>query len=103
MAPALAPTQTPRDAFEVNQALLSLNVLAHNLLNLGRRLAERAQATRGRCTMSLRTFRQLYLKIPARLTLHSRRVWVSIATPVAGLWRELWDDLEQLGAVPVVN
>lgn len=103
--------QTPRDAFATNQALLSLHVLAHNLLNLGRRLAERAQARRGRPktygrsspAMSLRTFRERYLKVPARITLHSRQVWISISPSAAALWSNWWDYLERLGAVSVAN
>ena len=107
----VGPRQAPRDAFASNQALLSLHVLAHNLLNLGRRIAERAQARRGRrktyggssSAMSLHTFRERYLKVPARITLHSRRVWISISQNAAELWNNWWAYLERLGAVSVAN
>ena len=91
--------------------MLSLNVLAHNLLNLGRCIAERAQTKPGRpkthgrqsAAMSLRTFRQRYLKVPARVTLHSRRVWISIAPAAAVLWHSWWDYLQRLGSLPMID
>ena len=103
--------QVARDAFDTNQAILSLNVLAHNLLNMGRCIAQRAQTAPGRpktygrssAGMSLSTFRQRYLKVTARITLHSRRVWISIAPEAAKLWHNWWDYLQRLGAVPTVN
>jgi hypothetical protein len=103
--------RTTRDAFDTNQAILSLNVLAHNVINMGRRIAERAQTRRGRPktygrsspAMSLHTFREHYLKVPARITLHSRRVWISIEQSTANLWRNWWQHIERLGAVSVVN
>ncbi len=78
--------RTTRDAFDTNQAILSLNVLAHNVLNMGRRIAERAHTLHGRPktydrsspAMWLHTFREHYLKVPARITLHRRRVWIPI-------------------------
>ena len=103
--------QVARDVFNTNQAMLSLNVLAHNLLNLGRCIAERAQTKPGRpkthgrqsAAMSLRTFRQRYLKVPARVTLHSRRVWISIAPAAAVLWHNWWDYLQRLGSLPMID
>jgi hypothetical protein len=98
-----------RDAFDTNQAMLSLNVLTHNLLNLARRIAERAQTRRGpktgrpSPTMTLHTFRQRYLKVPARVTLHSRRVWVSIEPSAARLWHNWWDHLQRLDTLPMIN
>jgi len=103
--------RTTRDAFDTNQAILSLNVLAHNVLNMGRRIAERAQTRHGRPrtygrsspAMSLHTFREHYLKVPARITLHSRRVWISISQSTADLWNKWWQYIERLGVVSVVN
>jgi len=103
--------QVARDAFDTNQAILSLNVLAHNLLNMGRCIAQRAQTRSGRpktygrrsAAMSLTTFRQRYLNIPARVTLHSRRVWISIAPSAAQLWHNWWDYIQRLGVAPMVN
>ena len=100
-----------RDAFEANQALLSLNLLAYNLLSLGGAIAQRAHTQLGRpkiygrssATLSVDAFRQRYLKVAARITLHSRRVWVSIADAAADLWRRWWDFVQRLDAVSVVN
>jgi hypothetical protein len=95
-----------RDAFATNQALLSLNLLAYNLLNLGADIASRSLARPGRGkapAMRIDTFRQRYLKVSARITLHSRRVWASIAETAAQLWRPWWDFIQRLEAVTMVN
>ena len=95
-----------RDAFATNQALLSLNLLAYNLLNLGATLASRSLARPGRRktpSMTIDTFRQRYLKVSARITLHSRRVWASIAETAAQLWRPWWDCIQRLEVVTMVN
>ena len=95
-----------RDAFATNQALLSLNLLAYNLLNLGAAIACRSLAQPG-CrktpSMTIDTFRQRYLKVSARITLHSRRVWASIAETAAQLWRPWWDCIQRLEAVTMVH
>ena len=78
---------------------------------MGRCIAQRAQTRSGRpktygrrsAAMSLTTFRQRYLKIPARVTLHSRRVWISIAPSAAQLWHNWWDYIQRLGVAPMVN
>jgi len=95
-----------RDAFATNQALLSLNLLAYNLLNMGADIASRSLARPGRGkapAMTVDTFRQRYLKISARITLHSRRVWASIAETAAQLWRPWWDFIQGLEDVTMVN
>jgi len=95
-----------RDAFATNQALLSLNLLAYNLLNLGATIASRSVARPGRRktgSMTIDTFRQRYLKVSARITLHSRRVWASIAETAAELWRPWWDCIQRLETVTMVN
>ena len=94
-----------RDAFGTNQALLSLNLLAYNLLNLGAVIATRSH-TRRRAqapAMTVDTFRARYLKTSARITLHSRRVWTSIAETVAQLWRPWWDYIQRLETVSMVS
>jgi len=95
-----------RDAFGTNQALLSLNLLAYNLLNLGALIATRSHSRHRRAqvpSMTIDTFRARYLKTSARISLHSRRVWTSIAETVAQLWRPWWDYIQRLEAVSMVN
>ena len=99
-----------RDAFATNQAILSLNLLAYNLLELMGVLHEQAHRRPGRprtCgrsskRISLDTVRQCYLKIPARVSLHSRSLWLSITQKAAALWQCLWQYLERLGLGPIV-
>lgn len=97
---------TARDAFGTNQALLSLNLLAYNLLNLGALIATRSH-TRHRLaqvpSMTIDTFRGRYLKASARITLHGRRVWASIAEAVAQLWHPWWAYIQRLEAVTMVD
>ena len=95
-----------RDAFGSNQALLSLNPLAYNLLNLGALIATRAHTRHRRAqvpSMTIDTFRARHLKTSARISLHSRRGWTSIAETVAQLWRPWWDYIQRLEAVSMVN
>ena len=97
--------RTPsRDAFAANQAILTLNLLAYNLLHLGRQAAARAETRRGRprkygrstTTRSLDRFRRRYLRLPCRVTLHGRRVGVILAQAMAGAWYRLWRFLATL-------
>ena len=95
-----------RDAFGTNQALLSLNLLAYNLLNLGAVIATRSHTRHRRAqvpSMTIDTFRARYLKTSARISLHSRRVWTSIAETVAQLWRPWWDYIQRFEAATMVN
>ena len=100
--------RTPsRDAFAANQAILTLNLLACNLLHLGRQAAERAQARRGRprkygrstTALSLDRFRRVYLRLPSRVTLHGRRVGVILTQGMADAWDRLWRFLATLKPV----
>ncbi len=95
-----------RDAFATNQALLSLNLLAYNLLNLGVALECRARTRPGRRkppAITIDTFRQRYLKVSARITLHGRRVCASICDTAAQLWHPWWDCIQRLSHVTMVN
>ena len=95
-----------RDAFATNQALLSLNLLATNLLNLGAAIASRSTTQPGRRkkpVMTIDTFRQRYLKVSARITLHGRRVYASICETAAHLWHPWWDCIQRLSNVTMVN
>ena len=100
--------RTPsRDAFAANQAILTLNLLAYNLLHLGRQAAERAEAHRERpakdggstTAMSLDRFRRVYLRLPSRVTLHGRRVGVILTQAMAAAWDRLWRFLATLKPV----
>ena len=104
--------RTPsRDAFAANQAILAFNLLAYNLLHLGRQAAEHAERRPGRprkygrstAAMSLDTFRRRYLRIPARITLHGRAVGVTIGQTIAGQWHRLWRFLATLNPVDMVT
>ena len=53
--------------------------------------------------MTIDTLRARHLKTPARMSLHSRRVWTSIAGTVAQLWRSWWNYIQRLEAVSMVN
>jgi hypothetical protein len=97
-----------RDAFATNQAILSLNVLAFNLLGTIAQLHQRAHRRPGRprkygrssTRITVDTVRRLYLKVPARVSLHARRVWLSINRKAADLWDRIWNYLDRLGYAP---
>lgn len=84
-----------RDSFAVNDAWLTLNLLAANLLELARSLYERAT----RQQLSRRRFRQIVLKVATRITLGSRRVTVILGTDRAPDWAALWRALTELHPV----
>lgn len=99
-----------RDAFATNQAILSMNTLAFNLLGTIAALHERALRRSGRPRkygrasnrITLGSVRLYYLKVPARVTLHARRVWFSIGEKAAALWQCLWKYLDRLGHAPAI-
>lgn len=98
----------PRDAFATNQAILSLNVLAYNILGTVALLHRQAHRQPGRpkkygrssSRITLSTVRKYYMKVPARVTLHARRVWFSINEKAAALWERIWNYLDRLGYAP---
>jgi hypothetical protein len=97
-----------RDAFATNQAILSLNVLAFNVMGAVAKLHECAHRRPGRprkygrssMRITVDTVRQYYLRVPARVTLHARSVWFSINEKAAELWQRFWNYLERLGYAP---
>ena len=97
-----------RDAFATNQAILSLNVLAYNILGTVALLHEQAHQRPGRpktygrssTRIKLSTARQYYMKVPARITLHARRAWFSIGEKAGKLWQRIWSYLDRLGYAP---
>lgn len=73
----------PRDDYACNEVNLLLFALAHNLANVGREVLASALKR----PSSVRRFRKLLLRVPARLTLHSRRVVLVLRRAVTPLWR----------------
>ena len=78
-------TASKRDDFACNEALLLLYCQAYNLLNIARRLMEKATGV----GWSLCRFREQVLKTAVHFTLHSRRIWAWITTSSAELWQLL--------------
>ena len=74
----------PRDAEAANEATFLLYLLAYNLLNATRRVANRSLADEG--PWSLDRARTWLLSVPARVTLHSRYVIFQINDAVSALW-----------------
>jgi len=99
----------PGDPFATNQAILSLNVMAYNILGTVALLHRQAHRHPGRPRkygrssnrIKLSTVRQYYMKVPARVTLHARRVWFSIGGKAAALWERIWSHLDRLGYAPM--
>ena len=73
---------TPRDGYACNDVNLLLFAIAHNLGNVGREIL--AEAIQRPC--SVRRFRKLLISVPARLTLHARRVVLVLRRAVTPLW-----------------
>ena len=78
-------TTKDRDDLACNEALLLLYASAYNLLNIARRLMEKATGK----GWSLRRFREQVLKTAMHFTLHSRRIWAWMTRSSADLWRLL--------------
>ena len=82
----------PRDDYACNEVNLLLFALAHNLGNVGREIL--AEATHRPC--SVRRFRKSLIRVPARLTLHARRVLLVLRRAVTPLWHAFMRALEVL-------
>ncbi len=78
-------TTKDRDDLACNEALLLLYASSYNLLNIARRLMEKATGK----GWSLRRFREQVLKTAMHFTLHSRRIWAWMTRSSADLWRLL--------------
>ena len=90
-------TENVRDDFACNEALLLLYCLAYNLLNIARRLMEKATGK----GWSLRRFREQVLKTAVHFTLHSHRIWAWITRSSAELWQLLGLRIIKLHPIPV--
>lgn len=80
------------DSFAANEASLLLSLIAANLLHAGALLLEREGAAR----MSRDRFRQLVLKIAARVLLSGHRITVIIEASRAGLWSRFVGEMNRL-------
>lgn len=92
---SLRDPEPRRDSFAVNEAWLLVNLIAANLLELGRTQFERATGRR----LSRERFRRWLLKVAVRVTLGSRQVRVILAAQRAQAWAALWDRIGQ--ALPI--
>jgi hypothetical protein len=79
-----------------NETLLLLNLLAYEILHMGRTLMEKAT----REGWSLRRFRERILRVASRVIRHGRRLTFVIAQSAAGDWQRLWRKLNRLRWVP---
>lgn len=103
LAPSLSCSTRPRgdnieltrDDFACNEALLMLNALAYNLMNISRRLMERATGD----GWSLRRFREQVLKSAVRFSLSGRQIFAWVAEPAAKLWHLLGGAIASLHPV----
>lgn len=80
--PRSADFELERDDFACNEALLLLYALAYNLLNIARRLMEKATGV----GWSLRRLREQVLKAALHVTLHARVIKAWITTSSSGFW-----------------
>ncbi len=108
LAPALSSTCRPRDgraageaATEMgvrahNETLFLLNLLAYEILHMGRTLMEQATGE----GWSLRRFRERLLRVASRVIRHGRRLTFVIAQSAAEDWQRLWRKLNRLRWVP---
>lgn len=87
----LRGTEPRRDSFAVNEAWLLVNLIAANLLEIGRTQFERATGRR----LGRERFRRWLLKVAARVTLGSRQVKVILAAQRARPWAALWKQIRR--------
>ncbi|MBT7141497.1 MAG: hypothetical protein HN944_12215 [Gammaproteobacteria bacterium] len=69
-----------------NETLLLLNMLAYEILHMGRSLMEKATKE----GWSLRRFRERVLRAASRVVCHGRRLTFVIAQSAAADWQRLW-------------
>ena len=79
-----------------NETLLLLNLLAYEILHMGRTLMEKAT----REGWSLRRFRERILRVASRVIRHGRRLTFVIAQSAADDWQRLWRKLNCLRWAP---
>ena len=84
------------DSFANNEARLLLNVLAYNVVHAARVLMEKATGQ----GWGLGRFREVILRVAARVLLHGRRAVVIVGEASATLWRMLWMRIRTLHYAP---
>ena len=84
----------PRDAEAANEATFLLYLLAYNLLNAARRVANQSLPSEGR--WSLDRARTWLLRVAARVTLHSRYVTFQVNDASHALWERFRRGLTRL-------
>ena len=87
----------PRNAEAANEATFLLYLLAYNLLNAARRVANRSLPDEGR--WSLDRVRTWLLNVPARVTLHGRYATFQINESAYALWQRLRSGFARLTPV----
>lgn len=83
---ALAKKEQPNLSFYVNEVRLILAALSYNLAHIVRKTVENVSGK----GMRIKSFRDKYLRIASRFTMHARRIIVIIADSVRERWREVW-------------
>jgi len=83
-----APEPTT-DSFAANEARLLLSLWAANLMRAGAELVSRGE----RQMLTRQRFRQLVLKVAARVLIHGRRLTLVIEADRAQLWQRFWREL----------
>jgi len=106
--PALSSTRRPKKDYPAvqattdtgvranNETLFLLNMLAYEILHMGRTLMEKAT----REGWSLRRFRERILRVASRVICHGRRLTFVIAQSAADDWQRLWQTLNRLRWAP---
>jgi hypothetical protein len=79
-----------------NETLFLLNLLAYEILHVGRTLMEKATHQ----GWSLRRFRERVLRVASRVICHGRRLTFVIAQGAANDWQRLWRKLNRLQWAP---
>ena len=80
--------------FRANEALLVLNALAYNVMHAIRTQLDATET--GDDRWSIKRVRERVLRVAGRITLHARRVVISITDATERHWRALWPRLAWL-------
>jgi hypothetical protein len=90
------PASTETGVRPNNETLFLLNLLAYEVLHVGRTLMEKATHQ----GWSLRRFRERVLRVASRVICHGRRLTFVIAQSAAHDWQRLWRKLNRLQWAP---
>ncbi len=82
----------PKELHPDNETQLLLNLLAYEVMHLGRLMMKQRNA-RG---WSLRRFRERVLNVAARVAVHSRKVKFTLPRCSIHNWKKLWGEFERL-------